>query len=107
MSSPDLVRIPDRSPHEGRRSHECAVGKDSSSKAHCRSALVTSASQDMTSAFALMNCDMVQALHGADNQSEGAQQSQSEEEEELPPFLSDVEAVEVGRECLSLASFVP
>ena len=50
----------------------------------------------------------VQALHSTDSQSEDAEHSHSEEEEEeeLPPFLSDVEAVEVGRECLSPTPFV-
>ena len=51
----------------------------------------------------------MQALHSADSQSENADHSHSEdeEEEELPPFLSNVEAVEVGRKCPSLVSFIP
>ena len=54
----------------------------------------------------LLRCDWVQALHSTDSEDAEHSHSEDEDEEELPPFLSDVEAVEIGGECLGVPPLV-
>lgn len=86
--------------------HVCALANHITSGQHALQ-LWSQPVRNMTSAVALLRCDGVQALNSTDSHSEDAEHSHSEEEEEeeeLPPFLSDVEAVEIGRECLGMLS---